>query len=83
MLPSLATGESHLGNPGLRPSGENGTWSVSADRTFGKGAAMEHRNVTIALFVMIGFLLISNVYSLYQLNWAIEMIGLLVDNIAK
>ena len=44
---------------------------------------MEHRNVTIALFVMIGFLLISNVYSLYQLNWAIEMIGLLVDNIAK
>ncbi len=44
---------------------------------------MEQRNVAIALFVMIGFLLISNVYSLYQLNWAIKMIGLLVDNIPK
>ena len=44
---------------------------------------MEHRNVVIALFVMIGFLIISNLYFLYKLSWAIKMIGLLVDNIPK
>ncbi len=44
---------------------------------------MEQRNVTIALFVMIGLLIISNVYALYQINWAVKMIGLLVENIPK
>ncbi len=67
----------------LRPSGENGTWSVSADRIFGKGDAMEQKNVTIALFGMIGVLIISNVYALYQINLAVKMIGLLVENISK
>ncbi len=42
---------------------------------------MEQRNVTIALFVMIGLLMIANVYTMYQVNWAIKMIGLLVENI--
>ncbi len=71
------------GESQLRPSGENGTWSVSADRIFGNGDAMEQRNVIIALFVMIGLLMIANVYTMYQVNWAIKMIGLLVENIPK
>ena len=44
---------------------------------------MEQRNVTIALFVMIGFMMISNLYTMYELNWAIKMIVLLVDNLPK
>ena len=44
---------------------------------------MEQRNVIIALFVMIGLLIIANVYTMYQINWAIKMIGLLVENIPK
>ncbi len=71
------------GESQLRPSGENGTWSVSADRIFGKGDVMEQRNVIIALFVMVGLLMIANVYTMYQVNWAIKMIGLLVENIPK
>ncbi len=44
---------------------------------------MEQRNVIITLFVMIGLLIIANVYTMYQINWAIKMIGLLVENIPK
>ncbi len=44
---------------------------------------MEQRNVIIALSVMIGLLIIANVYTMYQINWAIKMIGLLVENIPK
>ncbi len=44
---------------------------------------MEQKNVIIALFVMIGLLMIANVYTMYQVNWAIKMIGLLVENIPK
>ncbi len=44
---------------------------------------MEQKNVIIALFVMIGLLIIANVYTMYQINWAIKMIGLLVENIPK
>ncbi len=44
---------------------------------------MEQRNVIITLFVMVGFLMIANVYTMYQVNWAIKMIGLLVENIPK
>ncbi len=44
---------------------------------------MEQRNVIITLFVMIGLLMIANVYTMYQVNWAIKMIGLLVENIPK
>ena len=44
---------------------------------------MEQRNVIITLFVMIGLLLIANVYTMYQISWAIKMIGLLVENIPK
>ncbi len=44
---------------------------------------MEQKNVIIALFVMIGLLIIANVYTMYQINWAIKMIVLLVENIPK
>ena len=44
---------------------------------------MELRNAAIALFVMIGFLMIANIYSMYQLNWAIKMIALCVQTIPK
>ncbi len=44
---------------------------------------MEQRNVTIALFVMIGFMMISNLYTMYELNWAMKMIVLIAGNIPK
>ncbi len=44
---------------------------------------MGQRNVILALFVMIGLLIIANVYTMYQINWAIKMIVLLVENIPK
>ncbi len=44
---------------------------------------MDQRNVIIALFVMVGLLIIANVYTMYQINWAIKMIVLLVENIPK
>ncbi len=44
---------------------------------------MEQRNVIITLFVMVGLLIIANVYTMYQINWAIKMISLLVENIPK
>ena len=44
---------------------------------------MEQKTVTLALFVVIGILLITNLYTVYQLNWAIEMIELLGNNLRK
>ncbi len=44
---------------------------------------MEQKNVIITLFVMVGLLIIANVYTMYQINWAIRMIGILVENIPK
>ena len=44
---------------------------------------MEQKTVTLGLFVVIGILLITNLYTLYQLNWAIEMIELLSNNLRK
>ena len=48
-----------------------------------KGNAMEQRNVVIALFVMIGIMIFSNFYVMYELNWAIKMISLCVENLPK
>ncbi len=44
---------------------------------------MEQRNVIIALFVMVGLLMIANVYTMYQVNWAIKMIALCVQTLPK
>ena len=44
---------------------------------------MEQKNVAIALFVMIGIMIVSNLYTMYELNWAMKMISLCVENLPK
>ena len=44
---------------------------------------MEQKSVIMALFGIIGVLLITNLYTVYQLNWAIEMIEVLGNNLRK
>ena len=44
---------------------------------------MGQRNTAIALFVMLGFLVILNIYTMYELNWAAKMISLCVENLPK
>ncbi len=48
-----------------------------------RGDAMDQKSVTLALFIVIGILLISNLYNMYQLNLAIDLIRLLGDNLRK
>ena len=44
---------------------------------------MEQKNVAIALFVMIGIMICSNLYVMYELNWAMKMISLCVESLPK
>ncbi len=44
---------------------------------------MEQRNVVIALFVMVGVMIFSNFYVMYELNWAMKMISLCFENRPK
>ena len=44
---------------------------------------MGQRNVAIALFVMVGIMILSNVYVMYELNWAMKMISLCFENLPK
>ncbi len=44
---------------------------------------MEQKTMTLLLFLLIGILLLTNLYTMYQLNWAIEMISLLGENLRK
>ncbi len=44
---------------------------------------MEPKNVTIALFTMIGILIISNFYTMYQLYYAMAMIATLVEYVPR
>ena len=44
---------------------------------------MDQKTVTLALFIVIGILLISNLYNMYQLNLAIDLIRLLAENLRK
>ena len=44
---------------------------------------MEQRNVVIALFVMVGIMIFSNLYVMYELNWAMKMISLCFENLPK
>ncbi len=43
---------------------------------------MEQKNVTIALFTMIGILFITNLYTMYQLYWSMAMIRMLFENLS-
>ena len=44
---------------------------------------MDQKTVTLALFIVIGILVISNLYSMYQLDVAIDLIRLLGENLRK
>jgi len=44
---------------------------------------MDQKTVTLALFIVIGILVISNLYNMYQLNLAIDLIRLLGENLRK
>ncbi len=44
---------------------------------------MEQKTMTLLLFLLIGILLLTNLYTMYQLNWAIEMIEVLGNNLRK
>ena len=44
---------------------------------------MDKKTVTLALFIVIGILVISNLYNMYQLNLAIDLIRLLGENLRK
>ncbi|GEM_PF-3827008 len=44
---------------------------------------MDQKAVTLALFIVIGILVISNMYNMYQLNLAIDLIRLLGENLRK
>jgi len=44
---------------------------------------MDQKSVTLALFIVIGILVISNLYNMYQLDVAIDLIRLLGENLRK
>ena len=44
---------------------------------------MDQKTVTLALFIVIGILVISNLYNMYQLDVAIDLIRLLGENLRK
>ncbi len=50
---------------------------------FVKGDAMDQKSLTQVLFFLIVVLILANIYTMYQLNLAIELITVLGDNLRK